>query len=522
MVSDQANPVLLEALELAEALRVIRRAAVRDHRTLSGHTETPEHSAQLRTAIASALKTTEAISHTQATEVPHAPFAEPVREHLRELADTAARWNTLWRDHHGMLAPAFDAHLAALRQAIALHKLEDASRARSQGQDEVRQLAAASDRVLTPAERHRLASDVPRATSLPKASESAHTLIAEAANPEAVARALGQITLKRAANELSQGLLVTDQMRDIITEAVPVLHRGDPLLLIGETGGAKTALAEHLARTVVAGEPEFVSGYGDITSAQVIGTHELRAVDGATLTEFVPGPLVRAMTLGKPIILDEINAMPPEFLKRLNRILQLGPGDLFSVQENAGAQVRIAEGFVILATANEQSRRRYRGIEQLSAELVNRFGANTFRVLYPDAQRSFHETPTENLLLASTAASGPDGRLLPGMSSELLERVARVAFVSQQVFAGSQAEGFRDYVSTEHAVDGRPGLEESVIAPRTLVSIVRKVSRSAGALTLDHALSRFVSGVMHSEDRQVLTLILHGQGFGLTELAAGR
>ena len=73
------------------------------------------------------------------------------------------------------------------------------------------------------------------------------------------------------------------------------------------------------------------SGCGKTTLLRLIGG-QLRASGGATSSIFVPGPLLRAMTEGRPVILDEINAMPPEFLKRLNIILQLRPGDTFTIQ----------------------------------------------------------------------------------------------------------------------------------------------------------------------------------------------
>ena len=94
-------------------------------------------------------------------------------------------------------------------------------------------------------------------------------------------------------------------------------------------------------------------------------------------------------------------------------------------------------------------------------------------------------------------------------------RAARAAFISQQVFAGSHGAGFADYVSTERGIDGRPGLDEAVLAPRTLVAIVQKAAGSGGSVTLDRALARFVESVMHREDRRVLALILEGQGFAL-------
>lgn len=345
--------------------------------------------------------------------------------------------------------------------------------------------------------------------------ERRSALLAERVGTEAtrdgLLAALGALRVREARTQLRRGLLLTGQMRDIIAEALPALTRGEPLLLLGETGGAKTALAEYLSRVMLGREPELVSGYGDITSSQLIGSHELRSDQGATVSVFVAGPLLRAMTEGRPVILDEVNAMPAEFLKRLNRILQLRPGDRFAVQENSGIAITIEPGFAILATANEQTPHRYRGIDRMSAELVNRFGANSYRVHYPDAGLSYADVPRENALLA--AASIADAAGAVPLSTDELERVARAAFISQQVFAGSHGEGFNTFVSTEREIDGRPGLEESVLAPRTLVAIVQKVAGSGGQVSLDHALRRFVDGVMHAEDRQVLALILRSQGF---------
>ena len=392
--------------------------------------------------------------------------------------------------------------------------------------DRLREQAAASGRETTEAERRRIQrlrdaamgedagpdafDDAPGA-----APQGWETRIIDADRRDAVLEILGAIRLRVARAQLRSGLLLTAQMRGIIAEALPSLLRGEPVLLVGETGGAKTALAEHLSRAGMGGEPELVSGYGDITGAQLIGTHELRVQNGATVSAFVPGPLLRAMTEGHPLILDEVNAMPPEFLKRLNRILQLRPGDSFAVQEDAGRRITIRPGFAIIATANEQTPHRYRGLDRLSAELINRFGANTYRVHYPDSGLAYTDFPRENALLASAAVADARGELPRGLGGSEIERVARAAFISQQVFSGEHGEGFGDYVSTEREIDGRPGLEESVLAPRTLVAILQKVAGSAGGISLDLALARFVEGVMHREDRRVLALILRGQGFGI-------
>ena len=489
MLPFDADPVIAEALELRDEMRLVRIA--------------------LRSAE-----------------------AQQRAGHLASLDRLGAELIDILDDEHHreLLEAALDERARTLRIAALARREELAERSRTEQASALVASAAGASRRLTADERARVRSLRLTAGQAGAGVSGGHGSGAAGGgspaswrqhltSPErrdAVLEALGSLRLREARQQLRDGLLLTSQMRGIIAEALPALTRGEPVLLVGETGGAKTALAEHLARRGLGCEPELVSGYGDITSAQLIGTHELRAEHGATLSAFVPGPMLRAMLEGRPVILDEINAMPAEFLKRLNRILQLRPGDRFGVQEDAGREVRIAEGFAILATANEQTPHRYRGLDRLSAELVNRFGANGYRVHYPDAENAYEEFPAENALLALAAVVDERAALPDGLSLLVLARVAGAGLYSQQVFAGSHGTGFTDYVSTEREIDGRPGLDEAVLAPRTLVAVLQKVAGSAGSVTLNRALTRFVESVMHREDRRVLALILEGQGFQLS------
>ncbi|WP_325091587.1 AAA family ATPase, partial [Leucobacter sp. M11] len=430
----------------------------------------------------------------------------PIRLGLRSVRELRAELGTALEEPgcRDAVDRALSQRARDLRSAVLLDREERAADAQRAAGEALLTNAARTGRSLTRAERDVLA----RAAEPPP-----RDAVPGLARPDAVLAALGTLRLREARAQLRGGLLRTAQMRAIARDALPALAAGHPVLLIGETGGAKTALAEDLARRA-GGEPGFVSGYGDITAAQVIGSHELRVRDGVTVTAFEPGPLLLAMREGRPLILDEVNAMPPEFLKRLNRILQLRPGALFPVQEQAGMVVRIAPGFGIIATANEHAPNRYRGIEPLSAELVNRFGANTHRVRYPDADLGYADYPRENALIAAAALADDRGELPDDIAPELIERLARAAFVSQQVFAGNHGEGFDRYASTGAAFDAEPGLAESVIAPRTLVAILEQAALTGSAAAVERALANFLSGVMHREDRRVLGLILAGQGFG--------
>ncbi len=506
MLPFDADPALIEAAQVYEEARRVRRAIAADQqRSAAG-----EHGvAGERSAAGEHSAAHESRSQDRVEGDSDLGLLE------RDLADLLAQLNALLEDPElrRRADDALDERAAQLRIAVEAHLASERARATNQAAARIAQRAASSGRSMTEAEVLRV-SDLMLDALGGGIEEFAGVDTSD--RRDSVLATLSQIRLREARKQLRDGLLLTDQMNEIIAEALPSMLRGDPVLLVGETGGAKTALAEHLSHVGAGLEPELVSGYGDIPAAQLIGTHELRAQGGGTVSVFVDGPLLRAMIEGRPLILDEINAMPAEFLKRLNRILQLRPGDTFGVQENAGRHIEIAPGFAIIATANEQTPHRYRGLDRLSAELINRFGANTYRVHYPDAGLAYTDSPTENTLLATAAVVDRYGELPRELSSDEVVRVARAAFISQQIFAGSHGEGFGDFVSTEREIDGRPGLEESVLAPRTMVAILDKVAGSAGAITLDRALARFVEGIMHREDRHVLSLIVSGQGFDLS------
>ncbi|MBI1862986.1 AAA family ATPase [Candidatus Microgenomates bacterium] len=312
--------------------------------------------------------------------------------------------------------------------------------------------------------------------------------------------------------DFEQGLVLTDSMKAIINELLPSLAQGRPALLVGETGGAKTALAEYISHQYFGVEPEFISGYGDVNSYQVMGKMSLRNEEGTTVSDFVPGPIIRAMEEGRPLILDEINAMPAEFLKRLNKIVQLRPGDTFVVQEDSGREVTIKPGFFIIGTANEKSKR-YKGIEDLSVEFQNRFGANVIRVHYPDHDVVFGQPPVENTIIAKAALTDRSGQMVGGIDPKELERFVRACFITQQVFTGNFGKGFNDFVTSERIGDNKPGLDEAVLAPRTMVSLLEKVRDSYGKVSLDQVLRRFVNGIKSDNDKLQMTTILKGQFF---------
>ena len=385
--------------------------------------------------------------------------------------------------------------MAATRAAAEFLRAQSRKQDISEQMANIRAKAAKTDRPLTAGERRRIAALQKQLSEVDENIE-----IPPNSSKEQFLKEVTRLQVREWKRQLDSGLLMTEQMQTIIDETLPAMMRGEPTLFIGETGGAKTALAEYMARRYYGVEPEFVSAYGDVNSYQLIGKQELREENGASVSEFVPGPIIRAMEQGKPLILDEINAMPPELLKRLNKIMQLRPGDKFTVQEDSG---RIVE----IATANEKSKR-YKGVDDLSVEFQNRFGANINRVRYPDHDKSYGEYPRENAQLAMAAVATERGELPPEIDERDFEDFVRAARLSQQVFSGTNGEGYNQFIDTEKLVDDRTGLEETVLAPRTMVDILRKVAGSYGVVSLKRACETFLDGIKNENDRKVMHHIL--------------
>lgn len=391
--------------------------------------------------------------------------------------------------------------MAATRAAAEFLRAQSRKQDISEQMAKLRSQAAKTDRPLTAGERRRIAALQKQLSEVDENIE-----IPPNSSKEQFLKEVTRLQVREWKRQLDSGLLMTEQMQTIIDETLPAMMRGEPTLFIGETGGAKTALAEYMARRYCGVEPEFISAYGDVNSYQLMGKQELREKNGASISEFVPGPIIRAMEQGKPLILDEINAMPPELLKRLNKIMQLRPGDKFTVQEDSGRIVEVHPGFCIIATANEKSKR-YKGVDDLSVEFQNRFGANINRVRYPDHDKSYGEYPRENAQLAMAAIATERGELPPEIDERDFEDFVRAARLIQQIFSGTNGEGYNQFIDTEKLVDDRPGLEETVLAPRTMVDILRKVAGSYGVVSLKRACQTFLDGIKNPNDCKVMYYI---------------
>jgi len=163
-----------------------------------------------------------------------------------------------------------------------------------------------------------------------------------------------------------------------ITEFVTMLDHGMNCWLYGGTGAGKSSLVEQVCAT---GELPLMyqSFHEDIKPCELLGGKEL--VDGNTV--WVDGPVTRAYREGFVLLLDEIDAFPPEVQFCLYGILD---GKPLVLAENGNEVVKKHAHFRAVATGNTQGRGddtgMYAGTNVLNRALLNRFRP-WYNVEYP-------------------------------------------------------------------------------------------------------------------------------------------
>ncbi|MFE5317400.1 AAA family ATPase [Paenibacillus sp. NPDC056579] len=151
----------------------------------------------------------------------------------------------------------------------------------------------------------------------------------------------------------------------VLDDAIVSMALGKNVLLKGPTGSGKTRLAETLS--YLFGQPmHAVNCSVDLDAEGLIGFKTLEVELGQSAVRFVPGPVVKAMTLGHWLYIDEINMAKPETLPLINGVL-----DHRRTITNpfTGEIIRAKEGFGVIAAVNIG----YVGTVPMNEALKNRF-----------------------------------------------------------------------------------------------------------------------------------------------------
>ncbi|MGQ4834098.1 MAG: AAA family ATPase [Candidatus Asgardarchaeia archaeon] len=154
----------------------------------------------------------------------------------------------------------------------------------------------------------------------------------------------------------------TDELTQLIAARLAKKH----VLIEGPVGVGKTTIGLALAKYF---DQSFIRVDGDerFTETKMVGFFDPPIVlkKGWTWDAFVPGPLVKAMTTGGILFLNEVNRLPEGTQNALLPALDEGIVEIPKL-----GTVHAKEGFMVIATQNPEE---YVGTSVLSEALKDRF-----------------------------------------------------------------------------------------------------------------------------------------------------
>lgn len=228
---------------------------------------------------------------------------------------------------------------------------------------------------------------------------------------------------------LKDGTVITPKYvgnRRLIEIAVATLATDRALLLLGVPGTAKSWVSEHLAAAIsgdstllvqgTAGTPEEAIRYG--------WNYALLLAKGPTREALVPSPVMRGMSEGKIVRVEELTRVPSDVQDTLITILS---EKTLPIPE-LNSESRAVKGFNIIATANDRDK----GVNELSSALKRRF--NTVVLPVPDSMDDEVSIVHQRVAQLGRALELPN-------EPPAMEEIRRVVTIFRELRDGKTSDG---------------------------------------------------------------------------------
>lgn len=321
--------------------------------------------------------------------------------------------------------------------------------------------------------------------------------------------------LKKYGEELKiGGIAETPYVKEQAEDISRHLRVGIPILIYGHLGSGKTELAMHVAKKYIGKEALIISGSKHTTLAEFYGHQVLTADEktGSTISDFFLGPIYRAMEEGRPVIIDEVNAIPHEVLISLNHILTRKVGDKVNVQQNSGSSVEVKEGFGIIMTGNlNQGQETYIDREDMDPAFLSRLHKIEYDYLPQSTDGTLEDAGEEDqqfhLLLAEIMDRNGNIEVPEGAVKKMWN-LAKAARITQNVFAGKEISS-AFYFQEGGGRSIKYLLKENLLSMRALENVVKQWKAEGCAQEVDYYLwNNFIREGTVAADRAYLYQLL--------------
>lgn len=227
-----------------------------------------------------------------------------------------------------------------------------------------------------------------------------------------------------------------------------------------------------------------------------------------TEVDIIQKELYKAVAEGRPVVLDEVNAIPAGVLISLNDVLQRRPGDNCYIP--GVGSIEIKPGFSITMTGNLNSgRNEYAGVNDFNVAFLSRLDIIEYDYLPQSTEGSFEERePQENELyqvMIEYLADEKGNLRLPEIDKNVkkLYSLAQLARLSQEIFSGE------DYHVGSGGDEKSIRFEKSVLSVRNMLQVLNKWNKGA-EMDLDTALYKgFIAGMVDENERNSMLQLAH-------------
>lgn len=241
----------------------------------------------------------------------------------------------------------------------------------------------------------------------------------------------------------------------------------------------------------------------------------LSHLKSGTISDFFLGPIYRAMELGVPVIIDEVNAIPHEVLISLNHILTRKPGDIVNVQQDSGKTIKVAQGFCVIMTGNlNVGQDIYVDRQDMDPAFLSRLYKIEYDYLPQKTEGSLAQEAGKSnelfTLLLTKIMDRQGNAEVPADTLNKLWTLAKAAKVIQNVFSGKEIDSnFYFQQPGGRPMDPRTILRENVLSMRSLTKILSEWAAQNYKYDLDFYIwDQYVSQSTNPAERAYLYQLL--------------